>query len=51
MKTRLEHLIDYLEKAKTKPVNSLSKEMVQQILIMRLRTWIEREQKHVAQRV
>ncbi len=45
--SRLENLISYLGKALDKPTLTMSKEISQCILIMRLVTEIEREIKHV----
>ncbi len=49
--TKLEEMTDYLKKAKTKQVHTLSQEVDQYILIMKLKTWIEREKKYVSKRI
>jgi hypothetical protein len=44
--TRLENLTNHLQKAISKPVYTLSQEVDQWILIMRLKTEVKREKKY-----
>ncbi len=47
-RTKLECLTEYLKKAIEKPTPTLSQEVGQKILIMRLMTWLESEKKYAS---